>query len=66
MNMGVQGCLGMLAVLILIMVAFRLFFGAVGILASILGVIPMWAWVLIAVLILLGLWRNNANTTPGG
>jgi len=64
--MGVQGCLGVLAVVILVMVAFRLFFGAVGILARILGVIPLWAWILIAVVILIGLWRNGANTTRVG
>ena len=61
-----KGCLGLLAVVILGIVVLRLIFGAVGILAQVLGVVPMPIWILVAGIILIWLWRSGSGATSGG
>ena len=61
-----KGCLGLLAVFILGMVALKLFFGVVGIVAQILGVVPLPVWIFVAVAILIWIWRSGSGFTLGG
>ncbi len=61
-----KGCLGLLAVAILGMVALRLLFGVMGIIAQILGIVPIPIWILIAVGILIWIWRSGSDITTAG